>query len=238
MDISTNRDDAEQNVGGATAVLPVTSSTADGVYIKGDEFITDGTFGVMMCKDISYSSFLLCVFVQAVQMSSYFVLAKSPGSVSVPIKDNYNALAEILVAFAFAALAVTANGYKFGYGLFRSIISMLASGHFSFMRIVMASFQMVNLSTLYCVSIIVIPLQGNPLSIILNCTALFAISELDTVLFTALKLEDGKNGRISTKNFDENKWIQSCMKILLWIFCFVLFVGFFSKYAVAVSNAN
>jgi hypothetical protein len=92
----------------------------------------------------------------------------------------------IIITLIFATIAITNAGIPLWVELMTggiSVVSNIFKCRIQFLKILIISFETTNFALLYVTAISVVPAQGTPLDIVLNCTALIIISELDDGYF-------------------------------------------------------
>jgi hypothetical protein len=92
----------------------------------------------------------------------------------------------IIITLIFATIAITNAGIPLWVELMTGGINVflnLFKCRIQLLKIIIIGFEVTNFALLFVTAISVVPAQGTPLDIVLNCTALIIISELDDGYF-------------------------------------------------------
>jgi hypothetical protein len=92
----------------------------------------------------------------------------------------------IIITLIFATLAITNAGIPLWVELMSggvTVIAKLLKCQIQPLKIILIGFEITNFSLLFITAITIVPAQGKPLDIVLNCTALLIIAELDDGYF-------------------------------------------------------
>jgi hypothetical protein len=131
----------------------------------------------------------------------------------------------ILIVLAFSALSMTSTGFENLKRLMVSGAAFFEAKEQSFFKIILFIMEVSNFCLLFITAIFIVPGQGDPLNIVLNCTALTAVSDVDQTFLKCFEFKVKKNpNMLKAKDDVINK--SSYIFILLFI------MGFFTIFTV------
>lgn len=93
-----------------------------------------------------------------------------------------------MVASIYASVAIANEGYHQFVDLCLGFLLNLATEKLNLARFLILGMEGINFFLLFIATVFTVPAQGDPLSIILNCTAILAISKLDDGMFIAMHM--------------------------------------------------
>eukprot|EP01040_Poterioochromonas_malhamensis_P016576 gene16576-18855_t len=147
-----------------------------------DDTITIQNSIDLVATEMTPFLFLLSLSLNCVKFLTYTAITEST---DISNDDAHPAVPSILIALVYSALSMSVTAFP----VFKHLLMMAGSAClalkgsiFSFRLILntlLAITELGNFAMLYVAAIYIVPMQDSPLQIVLNCTALMAVSALD-----------------------------------------------------------
>ncbi len=140
----------------------------------------------------------------------------------------------ILIVLVFSALSMTSTGYGDYKRMFISLVATIYSGHLTLVSFLLHALEFGNFILLFLAAVFIVPGQGDPLNIVLNCTALTAISGVDETFLGCFEFHLPKNPKLvaAKKEIEEDKRMFFVMIYVLgFITIFVSLLVLYSLYS-------
>eukprot|EP01040_Poterioochromonas_malhamensis_P007080 gene7080-7645_t len=192
-----------------------------------DDTITIENSIDLVATEMTPFLFLLSLSLNCIKFLTYTSITENR---SISSDDADPGVPSILIALIFSALSMTVTAFP----VFKHLLMMAGSAClalkgsiFSFrltLKTFLALTELGNFAMLYVTAVFIVPAQGSPLQIVLNCTALMAVSALDEGFFKCFKFT-----RKKVDEFDANyKILENNSEIfLIFVFIFGTIVTFF-----------
>jgi hypothetical protein len=153
----------------------------------------ESTVSLLMMEQIAAAPFLIATLCSGVQFATYIVLLTNVQALTSE-KLNYGAVA---IASIYASIAIANEGYEQFMDIMLGFAFNAKTEKINLARLAILGMESCNMVLLFLATVFTVPAQADALSIILNCTAIIAISKIDDGMFTALRMRAKKCSKIA-----------------------------------------
>jgi hypothetical protein len=152
------------------------------------------TIDILESEIVSTDSkmFLMSVCLNGIETMTFFSILFNRSNESF----SKASFCSILIVLVFSALSMTSTGYNDFRRLLTSVLALRNVENRAVDHDILLLLETCNFSLLFVTAIFIVPGQGEPLNIVLNCTALTAVSGLDEAFFKCFDFKKRKNPKI------------------------------------------
>jgi hypothetical protein len=177
------------------------------------------TIEILEC-DVDFRMFVLSVCLNGIQLLTYISILFNRSNESF----SKASFCSILIVLVFSALSMTSTGYNDFRRLLTSVLALRNVENRAFDHDILLLLETCNFSLLFVTAIFIVPGQGEPLNIVLNCTALTAVSGLDEIFLDCFEFRSKRNPKLAKAKEE----VSSTTRLeFAFFFGFVFFVILF-----------
>ena len=189
---------------------------------------------LLLSNSFELGNCLISIAITIVQFAVYIVVLDS----DVDIYSAAVPITSLEVSFMYAAVAITATGYNFLMTLYLNVAASFVVNGITPNSVILSPLLFGNLSLLFVAVVQTVPRQGTPVNIILNATAILAVSQLDVLVFQCVKYHTCTNEEVvkEKERVTKLKPIRLIMAFLFYGGCFFVFVSLLIVFAISLKK--
>jgi hypothetical protein len=166
------------------------------------------TYDILLADDWMSDAFYSSLFISGLQIAIYSVIIQNP---STALKSDVGN-PQMVISFIFSAVAISSTGFNYFLDLLAMAIGIRMSGRVIKGKIFLVSLiETVKFVLSFLAAIITVSSQSDPVSVVINSTAITVIMNVDQSFYQTLEMFITKSKELTACK--EKAKIQSLLRI-------------------------